>query len=298
MRVLVTGASGFIGHAVLAALVRHQLEVHALSRSKPKVGGKYIWHPVDLLDHAAANAAVRKTRPDIVLHLAWFVRQGFWTAPENLDWVAATLALARSSAEAGVRRFVGAGTCYEYTFPDDKRCDEASTPLKPGTLYGVCKNATRSMLEAFTTEAKMSFAWARIFFLYGPHEAPTRLVSSVARALARGEAASCSSGKLIRDYMDVRDVGEALCTVALSEATGAVNIGAGRANSIAEIVTKLAALAGRPELLRLGAIPDRPNEAPYIVADTQRLHQLGFKEARGLDDGLRDALQYWKEAAR
>jgi nucleoside-diphosphate-sugar epimerase len=295
MRVLVTGASGFIGQAVLQALAKRDVEVHAISRSKPKTKGNYTWHPVDLLDHAAARSAVQKIRPDIVLHLAWSVGSQFLNAPVNLDWVGASLAIARASAEAGVKRLVAAGTCFEYSFPADGSCHEELTEKRPLTLYGVTKNATRQILDSFSRETKISFAWTRLFYLYGPHEAPERLIASVARALLSRSPARCASGKPVRDYMDVRDAAEAICAVAFSNFEGAINVATGEGKSIAEIVSRLAKLSGRPELLQLGALPDRPSEPPWIVADIQRLRELGFKQIRGLDDGLRDALRYWNE---
>ncbi len=93
--ILLTGASGFVGKATLTALLRKGADVVAVSRSRPEIEGKYTWCEADLFDTAAIARVLRETRPEIVLHLAWTVEHGqFWTAPENLDFVAASLMLA------------------------------------------------------------------------------------------------------------------------------------------------------------------------------------------------------------
>src|SRR5690606_28146161 len=122
------------------------------------------------------------------------------------------------------------------------------------------KDSLRRLLDVFFAENETSFAWARLFFLYGPGEAPTRLVSSLARALVAGEQADCSTGRIVRDFMDVRDAGAALAALAASEVTGPVNIGTGRGTSIADIALTMGRLAGREHLVGLGTLPDRAGE--------------------------------------
>jgi nucleoside-diphosphate-sugar epimerase len=297
MRILLTGASGFVGRHALAALASTGHEVHAISRSRPSVSGDYRWHGVDLLAPGAA-AIVDAVQPERILHLAWCVEHGsFWTDPANAAWRDATLALARAAADAGARRFVGTGTCYEYDWPPTANCDERETPVATHTFYDTCKDECRRALDALASEGGFGFAWARLFFLYGPAEAPGRLVASIARALARGEPAACSSGLVVRDFMDVRDAGAALAALTLSDVEGPVNIASGNGLSVADLVTRLGALAGRPDLVRLGALPDRPGEPPRIVAEVARLRdEVKFRPAHNLDAGLRDALAFWASA--
>ncbi|HEY2662592.1 MAG TPA: NAD(P)-dependent oxidoreductase, partial [Caulobacteraceae bacterium] len=265
MRVLVTGASGFVGRHVVTALMKAGAEVHAVARESAPLDCP--WYCLDLLNPANARDVVRQVRPDAVLHLAWCVEHGrFWTDPANADWVAATMVLARASIEAGVRRFTGVGTCYEYDWPSASDCDERTTPLIGHTLYDIAKNSCRSVLDALFATHGLDFAWARLFFLYGPEEDDRRLVASVANALARGEPARCSQGLAVRDFMDVRDAGAALAAITLSGLTGAVNVGSGEGARVADVASLLGRLAGRPDLIKLGALPDRPDEPLRIVA--------------------------------
>jgi nucleoside-diphosphate-sugar epimerase len=293
MRVLVTGASGFVGRQAVLALLAAGAQVHAVSRHPLPID--CAWHGVDLLDPDAAAGLVQAVKPDAVLHLAWCVGHGvFWTDPANTQWVAATLALAGAAADAGCRRFVGVGTCYEYDWPAGSDCIEGVTPLAGHTPYDVAKAEGRAALATLFAGQGVGFAWARLFFLYGPHEDPRRLVSSVARALVRGEPALCSRGLAVRDFMDVRDAGAALAAIALSAVTGAINIGSGHGARISEVASTLGDLAGRPALIRLGALPDRADEPPRIVADVSRLiGEVGFRPRFDLESGLRDALAFW-----
>lgn len=295
MRIMITGASGFVGRQVVSSLVRRGVDVIAVSRRPPGADRQVTWLQADLLSEESV-ATVAAVRPDIIVHLAWIVEHGkFWTSPLNLAWVAASLRLAQAAAETGVKRFVTTGTCYEYAWPEDSDCEENATPIVPSTVYGVSKDATRRVLSAYFDERGLSFAWARLFFLYGPGEGPNRLVPSICRALVAEKPAPCSRGLVVRDFMDVRDAGSAIADVALSPVTGDINIAASEAVSIADVAQKLGHIAGRPDLIRLGELPDRVGEPPRITATGTRLRKTtGFRPSFTLDMGLADAIQYWR----
>lgn len=297
-RILVTGAAGFIGRNALAPLVAAGVEVHGCARGEvPAVDG-VAWHEADLLDAEARARLIETVRPDMILHVAWEMEHGrFWNAPSNLDWVAASLDLMRHAADCGLSRFVGVGTGFEYAPQTTADCDETNTPIAPQTLYGTAKDACRRLVEGYARSMGLSWAWGRVFLLYGPGESENRLVPQVARRLLAGEPAPIGPGHRPRDFMDARDAGAALAALAISSVEGPVNIATGQAATVAEVATTLGRLAGRPDLVRVGALPDR-DEPERIVADVRRLtHEVGFRSVRPLEQGLSEALEWWRHEA-
>lgn len=298
-RVLVTGASGFIGRHALAPLLQRGFEVHAVtSREAPPPNAlpELRWHRADLLDPGGHRELIAAVDPSDLLHLAWYAEHGrFWTSTENLRWSAATIALVQAFAEGGGRRAVLAGSCAEYRWGEPGPCVEGVTPLDPATLYGTAKNATRALLEAGAGELGIELAWGRVFFLYGPDEAPGRLVAAVARALVAGARAQTGDGMQIRDFMHVADVAGAFAALLDSGVTGAVNIGGGEGRPLRDVIEAIGAAAGRPELLDIGALPPRPGDPHELVADVARLRdEVGFVPSIGLDDGIARTVAWWR----
>ena len=294
-RVLVTGASGCIGRVAIAKLVADGWDVHAASRSEATGTHGVTWHRCDLLDPVVPRTVVSSIAPTHLLHLAWYIGPCRWaSAPENLAWVRASLALVESAAQAGCQRIVGAGSCLEYDWSFGY-CSEARTPLAPHTLYGACKLAVGNVLGAYARSRGLSSAWGRIFFLYGPYEHPDRLVSSVIRSLLAGEEARVSHGRQLRDYLYVADVADALITLLRHDVQGAVNIGGGQPIALKELVLTAARLIGREDLVRLGAIPAAATDTPLVVADVTRLSEdVGWTPRTTLTDGLRETIEWWR----
>jgi nucleoside-diphosphate-sugar epimerase len=297
-RVLVTGASGFIGRHCLKPLLDRGFEVHGASRGcrPPEVPAHVEWHSIDLLEAGTASRLLNDLKPTHLLHLAWYAIPGkYWTAPENLDWVRAGIELVRAFAESGGKRIVIAGSCAEYDWSHGILCEE-STPLKPSTLYGTCKNALREVVEKFAPVSGLSWAWGRIFNLYGPWEDPRRLVPSVALSLLRGGRARCTEGEQVRDYLFVDDVAEALTCVLDSKAQGAVNIGSGEGIKIRSLVERLAGIIGSLDRVDFGVLPTPGNEPSTIVAETSRLRaEAEWVRRWSLDRGLEQSVRWWRE---
>ena len=282
-----TGASGFVGRAALAPLLATGHELHLLSRQGAPVPGCHV-HAIDLIATDPAPLLAR-IAPSHLLHLAWYAEPGkFWHAPENLDWVAASLRLVRGFAAAGGTRACLAGTCAEYDW-SVPRLDEALTPLAPATLYGAAKAGLFAILDKAAPRLDLSLAWGRIFFPYGPDERAGRLLADVVDAVRAGHRVATSDGAQRRDFMHVDDVAAALVALLLSPMTGAVNIASGTARPLREIIGLAATLAGGPDLIDWGARSRQPGEPEVMEAATDRLHgELGFRPCWSLEAGLAD----------
>lgn len=296
-RVLLTGATGFVGRQVLRNLpLTH--EVHCTTSQAALDEPGAVWHRVDLCDADASAALVADVRPDILIHCAWTTEHGaFWHDPANEDWLEAGKALFDAFKRHGGSRVVACGSCAEY--PGDslqpRREDEVIEPSRVVFPYGRAKLALLDYLRGLD----LSFAWVRIFLAYGEGEDPRRLVPSVLRCLARNQPARCSSGTQVRDFIDVRDLGMAIARLAESQVEDVINLGSGYSTTIGDVVTRLARLADRLDLLRLGTLPDRADEPHLLVPDLNRqIEDLGFRPQFTLDQGLADAARLWLADAR
>lgn len=286
-KILLTGASGFVGRHVLQTLSSQPADIHTVGRRPiPQSAPRHCHHLLDLTDPGATNAALEQIQPTHLLHLAWDVTHGaFWSSPANLDWVAASLNLYRAFARQGGRRIAVSGSFaeYDWSFP---HLDEAASACVPATLYGQSKHALHGLLAAAARQDGISLAWPRLFMLYGPQENPARFVSSIARALVAGRPAVVRDGGAVRDFLHVADAARALATVLLSAHEGAVNIASGCATSLAEVAEQIAQLTLNPHLLTVS-----PGTHSTLTASTALLAGLGFKPHYALSEGLAEVVE-------
>jgi nucleoside-diphosphate-sugar epimerase len=299
-RVLVTGASGFIGRYCLQPLLDLGYEVHAIRHGSRATSteAKIRWHQCDLLERSEADALMEEVKPTHLLHLAWVgVPTEYWTSLENLSWVRSSLCLLEAFAKAGGHRIVIAGTCAEYDWRYGF-LSESVTPLRPAHLYGACKASLAEIVSRTAPLIKLSWACGRVFYLYGPHEAVQRLVPSVTLSLLRGERAVCTHGRQLRDYSYVEDVARAFVMLLSSDVEGAINVGSGEAVSIREIVSQICHQTGAMGRADFGAVRAQQNDPPLVLADNRRLREeLGWSPKWTLEQGIRATVEWWREHA-
>jgi nucleoside-diphosphate-sugar epimerase len=298
-RVLVSGAGGFVGLALLAELSGEGNELHALcTRAHPPALQGVRWHRLDLFDATAVDALMDELAPERLVHLAWYTKHGrYWNAPENVTWVEHSLRLLRAFARHGGQRLVMLGTCAEYDWSTAAApLVESSSPLVPASLYGAAKDALRRVACAYCEQEGIELAWGRLFFLYGPRESSQRLVPSVIRALLAGEPVAVSSGRQVRDFMHVDDVAGAVAALLGSDVVGPVNIASGVGITVGDVVDQIVRLIGHPELIRRGTLPDRHGDPSLLLADVTRLRgEVGFQPRWELADGLAATVQWWRD---
>lgn len=297
MRVLVTGGTGFIGRFAVAALEAEGHEAVIASR-RPQPGRGAIVADLVAADDASL-AAIRDSGAEAMLALAWETEHGaFWHATSNAAWCASMIRIAEAFLDGGGRRIVCAGTCVEYDPPAEGPCIPGETPVKPAFPYSVSKNAFHDMLAWMTQARGASYAWGRIFLAYGPHEQERRLVPSIIGAILEGRLAECSSGRQIRDFLHAEDYGRSFAALTTSDYNGPLNVCSGQPVAIAEVAEMIGSLMGRPDLVALGALPDRPNEPRNLWGDASALHDgLGVRPKFTLEQGLRNVID-WRVARR
>ena len=267
-RFLVTGATGFIGSAVVRRL-----------RSD---GHEVVDRRIDLIEASDDELArfVAEAGASHCIHCAWYTNHADYLTHEiNRDWLAAS----RRLAEAFSGRFVGLGTCLEYDVANATGPLAEDSPLHPEALYARCKAELRDSLTG-------NVAWARVFFVYGPGDRSGRLIPGMIARFARGEPAGPTFGGLRRDYIRVDDLAGQLVRIATSDVRGPINTGTGEARSLSEIFAAGALAFGRPELAEAN---DATGGEPLLIQPdlTRFRHFVGDPQARDIATGLKDLVR-------
>lgn len=267
---LLTGATGFVGRQVLRALAERGIRTRVIvRRGKAPITSNHdhleqVVLTDDLFSESAAWWEAACVGIDTVIHVAWYAESGkYLNSDKNLDCLVGTLQFAKGAAQAGVRRFVGIGTCAEYDLTaGDLSVD---TPLRPRTPYGGAKTAAFVALSQLLPSRSVEFAWCRLFYLFGEGEDSRRLLPYIRAALSAGRVAELTSGDLVRDYLDVRVAANMIVDVALGDQQGPVNVCSGVPVTVRELAERVADDYGRRDLLRFGARPCNPLDPPRVV---------------------------------
>lgn len=268
--VLLTGATGFVGRQILRALLNEGKRVRLVVRTghdgalASQEGVERVVTTPDLFAEPADWWQETCKGVDTIIHAAWYAEPGkYLTSPKNLDCLAGTIAMAQGAMAAGLRRFVGVGTCFEYDVSvGDLTTD---TPLAPHSPYAGAKAAAFLALSQALPVQDVEFAWCRLFYLYGEGEDARRFVPYLRGQLEKGEVAELTSGKQWRDFMDVRRAGDMIAQAAMGKVTGAVNVCSGQAITIRQLAERIADEYDRRELLKFGARPDNLVDPPRVV---------------------------------
>ncbi len=244
MRVLLTGASGFLGRRVLPLLGDHQ--VLCLSREPGRVprtrGVEGL--QADLGSDGEWVGEVARFQPDWCLHLAWEGLPDYSLARcrMNLD---AGIRLVDAVAQAGVTRMVVAGSCWEYGRAAGAVA-ETHFPVEPG-VFAATKLALQTVLESAARSAGFEHRWARVFFVYGPGQRPTSLMPSVRAACREGRAPDIREPATLQDFVHVDDVAAALVALLSTKGeSGVFNVGSGEPTSVGEVANLVADYYQRP----------------------------------------------------
>ena len=299
-RVLVTGAGGFIGSHVVRHLVGSGREVTAVVRPGDTLArlhdvvGRVSVVPCDLADPSALRPTLASWRPDAAIHLAWFSDAAKrLTGAENVPALVASLGLLDELILAGCPRVVMAGTCAEYDTDAGYLREEG--PTRPQTLYAASKVALSLVGAQIAATAGVDLVWARIFYVYGPHEDERRLVPALMGALARGQRFPATAGEQVRDYLHVADVAAALSALSEPGPAGIVNVCSGVPVTMRQVMEMVGEIVGGGELIDFGAVPYRGWDPPFICGDNRRLRaQTGWRpHYPTLRAGLLQTAAWW-----
>lgn len=253
MKILVTGATGFIGRHVVAELCARGHEVLASGRNRQKAM-EMAWHrdvnfiPCDLHDPAIDPVALLGV-PEAMMHLAWPGLPNYKSRFHFEANLPADYRFIKSMVLTGTRQVLVAGTCFEYGVQNGCLAEDA--PTLPATPYGLAKDTLRKFLQTLQAEYPFTLQWVRLFYLHGPGQNPNSLLAQLDRAIDESaEVFKMSGGEQLRDYLPVEEAARRLVMmIERPTCAGVINCCSGQPLSIRRLVEQK--IAARDARIRL-----------------------------------------------
>jgi nucleoside-diphosphate-sugar epimerase len=277
MKVLLTGASGFIGKNVLRQLIDSNIETVVVGRVCPeKYHGQFI--EADLLLTEEFDGLVRRANADHLIHLAWYAEHGlFWDSNLNLRWIESSVRLAEAFCLGGGRKIIGMGSCAEYDWSFGY-LKEDDTPIAPKNIYGISKDVTRRLLHAICTKYGVGLVWTRLFFPYGIGEANQKIIPSLIEYFQGKRKNISVSVTSYRDFVHVTDVASAVVLLLKNDIRGTFNISTGKPTQIGDLVRMIARIYSSDTANIINTETRGVNEK-FVVGDCSKLEALGWTQS-------------------
>ncbi|MGN0249549.1 MAG: NAD-dependent epimerase/dehydratase family protein [Lachnospiraceae bacterium] len=329
MRVVITGATGAIGHALIAECIKQNIEVLAICHRGSQradmlvdeVGrmlqSKRVGLDCEFPNCESSNEQLmnRETLDrlikieylnldeyatglpsgpyDIFFHMAWSGTTGASRNDEALQQQNAAYSLdaVRLAKKLGCHTFVFAGSQAEYGRVEGKLT--ADTPTYPENEYGKYKLQAGETTRALCESLSIKHIWARILSVYGPYDSKTSMIMSAISKLRNGEIAEFTKGEQQWDYLYSADAANALLLAAMKGKHGRIYpIGSGSVRALSEYIQILKNQIDPHAQIELGAVPYAPRQVMYLCADIAQLKQdTGFEPKTEFEDGIREILR-------
>lgn len=296
-----TGATGFIGSAVLAELSRRNIRTLVLLRPESdrsriaQLAAENIF-VFSKLDDPGLAEKLRAQQPDVFIHCAW---HGVGGQERNAEFqfaenVPLTLASVNLAATCGCKQWVGLGSQAEYG--NANRILDETAPTNPTTFYGRAKLAAGNEALALCAQKNLAGAWLRVFSTYGPGDHPHWMIPHVIREFLSGRAPQVTKCEQLWDYLFVADAARAIASVADGKVSGVFNLGSGKAWPLKKIIETIQAELKTMVQPAYGAIPYRPDQVMHLQADIAKLQAAtGWSPQVSLEKGIRETVAYEKK---
>lgn len=266
MKILVTGATGFLGHHVISTLVERGVEVVATGRSLSKMKQAPWADAVTLvqmdLDQLPDSLMDQLHHPSHCVHLAWPNLPDYksethlnHSLPQSKNFLCKLI-------DQGIQKILVAGTCFEYGMQEGELSEKL--PPRPDNPYGRAKNQLRLELESYLKDKDTDLQWARLFYMYGKGQNPKSLFAQLQKAIQSGcEEFDMSGGQQIRDYLPVEEVAAAIADLICHPTyTGTINVCSGENVPLLDLVKRYLENHNADIKLNLGVFP-YPDWEPF-----------------------------------
>ncbi|MBP2665397.1 MAG: nucleoside-diphosphate-sugar epimerase [Firmicutes bacterium] len=302
MKVLVTGATGFVGACLARHMVAEGHEVHVFTREKSNrwriqdLSDQLRDHFVDLTDADCVQTAISHIRPEGIFHLATyggFADQQDTTAIITANFLG-TVNLVRACERVGFDFFINTGSSSEYGIKQEPmRETDVAEPMGD---YGVSKLAATAFCYSEAVQKELPIVTIRLFSPYGYWDDPKRFIPYVIQSFLKNEVPRLSTPHSVRDYIFIEDILQLYQKMAETPKLigGIFNAGSGLQTSIGEVVEIIREIMGSEIVPAWGSIGAKRMEPSVWVADTDKTRQLGWQARVDLREGLRRTIEWQK----
>jgi len=307
LKILITGASGFIGSNIVRHLLKENYEVYGGSRSSEitwrlrDISKEFVYIANDITEYKSLRDTIEKVKPDGIVNCAQYGAYAFEKKISdiyNIN-VSGLFNLLEISSEFNINFLINSGTSFEYSGSANKISEDAQA--KPVSNYGVFKAAGTNLLSLYSNIKKMKLVTLRVFQAYGPYEAKGRLAPYVLCALLRNEPIRLNNPSLKRDFVYVKDIASAVEKSIKSmdrfQVHEIFNIGSGKSTSIKDFVlTGKKVLNSNSEII-FGNIAGKPedNVSQLIADNTKATNIMGWNPDYDISNGIKDFSAWMKE---
>ncbi len=277
MKILVTGATGFIGNYVVQELLKNNCEVIATSLNKEKAKdaawfSQVTYIPFNLKEFdESTNYYSFFGEPDAMIHLAWEGLPNYKNAFHVEENLPRHLAFLTNLINNGLTNLAVTGTCFEYGMKEG--CLSEEMDCEPANPYAIAKNELRIQLQLLNASQSFNFKWMRLFYMYGQGQSVKSLISQLEVALDNNEPAfNMSGGEQVRDFLPVEIVAENIVKIAIqNKVQGIINCCSGKPVTVKAFVEDYLKVRNKSIKLNLGFYPYTDYEPMKFWGDNSKL---------------------------
>lgn len=271
MKILVTGANGYLGQGIVTHILNRGHEVIAADFAVDHVDERADKRACDLFN--VENPYDYFGQPDVLLHLAW--RDGFvHYSDAHIDDLPKHYAFVKAFSKSDVKMIAVMGSMHEIGFYEGSIKED--TPCNPITPYGISKNALRELSLMLCKKANKKFQWLRGYYIVGNSKYGSSIFSKITAAEAEGkEEFPFTMGQNQFDFIDYEDFCEQVAmAVSQEKILGVINICSGHPEKLADRVERFIKENGYKITLKYGAFPDRPYDSKAVWGDGQKIDKI------------------------
>lgn len=280
MKILVTGAGGYIGRHVVKNLLDKGHEVLASDFSFKGIDERatFIDEPIF---SGEKNIFDRLGRPDVLIHMAW--RDGFiHNSHAHMTDLSAHVVFLENMIDGGLKYLTVMGTMHEVGYHEGA-IDE-NTPCNPMSMYGIAKNALRQTLMLFCKDKDVNLHWLRAYYIYGDDLRGSSIFGKISQAVIDGKKTfPFTTGKNKYDFIHVDKLAEYIVEASVQDKiNGIINVSTGNPVALGEQIEKFIADNNFDIKLDYGAFPDRPYDSPAVWGDNSKIKQIMENAGEGI----------------